>query len=110
MAGDWKPGEFRDEFRERLDHVIEERLKSKGLVSNVDRKDEETDETATTNVVDFMALLQKSLASNKRTPAKAEATVAKPAKKAAKPVRKATAKAAAAKPAPAKKTTRRKSA
>ena len=100
MAGDWKPGDFRDEFRERLSAVIEKRLKSKGLVSNVDKKSEEDDETATTNVVDFMSLLQKSLASNKRTPAKAAAKVT---------VKKA-AKKSAVKSAPVKKAPRRRSA
>jgi DNA end-binding protein Ku len=99
MADKWKPDEFRDEFRQRLSAVIEKRLKSKGLVSNVERTEEDSDETATTNVVDFMSLLQKSLASNKRTPAR---TAKAPAKKAAKK--------AAAKRAPAKKTTGRKSA
>ena len=114
MAGEWHPEEFKDEFRERLDNVIEERLKSKGLVSNVDRKEQETDETATTNVVDFMSLLQQSLASKKRTPARAGASPgksapAKPAaKKAAKPARKAASKTTPA--TPPKKPTRRKSA
>lgn len=100
MAGEWKPADFRDEFRERLSAVIEKRLKSKGLVSNVDKKSEDDDETATTNVVDFMSLLEKSLASNKRTPAKTarKVTVKKAAKK------------AAVKSAPLKKATRRRSA
>ncbi len=70
MAGEWRPEDFRDEFKERLSAVIEERLKSKGLV-NVERKDEAGEE-ATTNVVDFMSLLEKSLASNRRTPAREE--------------------------------------
>jgi DNA end-binding protein Ku len=100
MADKWKPDDFRDEFRKRLSAVIEKRLKSKGLVSNVEGKDEGSEETATTNVVDFMSLLQKSLASKKRTPAKA----------AKAPVKKAAAKKAAAKRAPAKKTARRRSA
>jgi DNA end-binding protein Ku len=86
MADKWKPENFRDEFKKRLSAVIEKRLKKKGLVSNVERKDEAGEETATTNVVDFMSLLQKSLASNKRTPAKtkkapARKTVKKPATK-----------------------------
>jgi DNA end-binding protein Ku len=117
MAGEWKPDEFKDEFRERLTHVIEDRLKSKGLVTNVEGKDDE-DEEATTNVVDFMALLQKSLASNKRTPARKSAAAddevpAKPARKAAarKTAARATRKPAAAKAeAPARKSTRRRSA
>lgn len=116
MAGEWKPDEFKDEFRERLTHVIEDRLKSKGLVTNVEGKGDDADEEATTNVVDFMSLLQKSLATNKRTPAQKPAVAASGA---AKPVKKAARKAAApratrkpaAKPeAPARKTTRRRSA
>jgi DNA end-binding protein Ku len=92
MADKWQPSKFRDEFEERLGAVIKKRLKSKGTISNVDKKSE-VDEAATTNVVDFMSLLQKSLASNKRTPAKAGKTTAK---KAAKSSAKATAKHATA--------------
>ena len=96
MSDEWKPSDFKDEFRERLQAVIEERMKSKGLVSHVDRDKDGDNETATTNVVDFMTLLQKSLASNKRTPAAksagAKKTPAKAAKKAA--AKKSVAKAA----------------
>lgn len=102
MAGDWLPEAFHDEFRERLTAVIEDRLKSKGLVSNVERKEQGPEETAATNVVDFMALLQKSLASNKRTPAE---TSGKPASR-KPPASKKTAR----KPAPAKKPSGRRSA
>ena len=109
MAGDWNPGEFRDEFRERLSQVIDDRLKSKGLVTNVEGKDEDEEE-ATTNVVDFMSLLQKSLASNKRTPARKSAEAGE-GKAAAKPAAKAPAKKAARaaprKAAPAKSTARK---
>lgn len=115
MAGEWKPEQFRDEFKERLSAVIEERLKSNGLVTNVDNE-EGQDAEAATNVVDFMSLLQKSLASNKRTPAKAAARSVT-AKKAATraPARKAAAGKKAvgktmAKAATAKKAARRKSA
>jgi DNA end-binding protein Ku len=101
MADKWKPDEFRDEFRKRLTAVIEKRLKSKGLVSNVERTEEGPEETATTNVVDFMSLLEKSLASKKRTPAK---------KAAKKTVKKVAKKAAATKRPPAKKTSSRRSA
>jgi DNA end-binding protein Ku len=104
MAGEWKPEEFRDEFRERLSQVIEDRLKSKGLVTNVEGRAEAEDETATTNVVDFMALLQKSLASNKRTPARKAAAGDddEPGGKPATKARKATAKKAAPRAAPRK--------
>lgn len=106
MSDEWKPTGYRDEFRDRLRKVIEKRLKSKGLVTPPADEDEaDASEDATTNVVDFMALLQKSLAENKRTPAKKAAT-----KKAAAAAHKAKApaKKAAKKKAPAtKKVTKR---
>jgi DNA end-binding protein Ku len=83
MSGKWEPGDFRDEFRDRLHKVIEKRMKSKGVVTPVD-DEAAAPENASTNVVDFMSLLQKSLASKKRTPAKKAATRGK-AKEAAVP-------------------------
>jgi DNA end-binding protein Ku len=95
MASEWKPGDFRDEFRDRLQKVIEKRMKSKGLVTPRDEGEEaEASEGTATNVVDFMALLEKSLASKKRTPAK---------KRASTVVKKVTGKKTAAKKASAKK-------
>jgi DNA end-binding protein Ku len=98
MSSDWKPGDYRDDFRDKLRAVIEKRLKSKGVTATIE-EDERTPENATTNVVDFMALLKKSLGAKTRTPAKKtiEAT-----KKAAKP---APAKKAAAGKAPSKAAT-----
>jgi len=78
MSDQWKPGDYRDEFRHRLHKVIEKRMKSKGVVTPLVDDDSETVENASTNVVDFMSLLQKSLASKKRTPAKKAAPRAKP--------------------------------
>lgn len=72
MAEAWNPGSFRDEFRDRLRKVIEKRMKSKGAVVTTE-DEEEPSEHATTNVVDFMSLLKKSLASKQRTPAKGRA-------------------------------------
>jgi DNA end-binding protein Ku len=78
MATAWKPSDYKDEFRAKLHKAIEKRMKSKGVVTP---PEEEATEEATTNVVDFMDLLKKSLASNKRTPASAKrASKAKPAK------------------------------
>ena len=73
MGADWKPQEYKDEFRQRLSDVIKKRMKA-NKVSH--RPDDELDEAAVpenaaTNVVDFMSLLKQSLASNKRTPPKA---------------------------------------
>ncbi|CAM0999838.1 Ku protein [Rhodanobacter sp. Root179] len=108
MSDEWNPAEYRDEFRDRLRKVIEKRMKSKGVVTTESEDEADMPENATTNVVDFMSLLQKSLASNKRTPAKK--TAAKSAGKTArgkstdKPAGKSTAgKKSAAKKTPAKK-------
>ncbi|MHB1057655.1 MAG: non-homologous end joining protein Ku [Rhodanobacter sp.] len=102
MSEEWNPKDYRDEFRDRLRKVIEKRMKSKGVVSTETEDEAEMPEDATTNVVDFMSLLQKSLASNKRTPAK------KKAAKTAKATRKTAGKSAAPKKkAPAKKAAKR---
>ena len=102
MSDEWNPADYRDEFRDRLRKVIEKRMKSKGVVTTDTEDEAEMPEDAATNVVDFMSLLQKSLASNKRTPAKKAA--AKSAAKSAKGTSKAASKKkTATKKAPAKK-------
>ena len=111
MSDEWTPGDYRDEFRERLRAVIEKRMKSKGVVTPPTEDEGEVPENASTNVVDFMALLQKSLETKHRTPA-SKATAKKTAEK--KAPRKAAAKKSAGKKKPAaktaKKAARRKSA
>ncbi|KRG71613.1 Ku protein [Pseudoxanthomonas dokdonensis] len=74
MAGKWQPEEYHDEFRERLQALIQKRIKTKGATATVEDDDADSGEEVATNVVDFMSLLEKSLASNKRTPAKKSAT------------------------------------
>lgn len=108
MSGEWKPGDFKDEFRERLQKVIEKRMKSKGLVTPLqDDDDAQASDDASTNVVDFMALLEKSLASKKRTPAgKANPNSAKAAVKKVVSKKAAPRKAATKRPA-SKKSTRK---
>lgn len=100
MSGQFKPDDYHDEFRARLQAIIRKRIKSKGATAKVEEPEREEEE-ATTNVVDFMALLQKSLDENKRTPAKkaARKTVKKAAKKVAKKPSKAVKKAPAKKAA-----------
>ncbi|WP_426690028.1 Ku protein [Rhodanobacter ginsengiterrae] len=100
MSDQWRPGDYRDEFRDRLRKVIEKRLKSKGMVTPPDSDDLEMPENASTNVVDFMALLQKSLASKQRTPAKKAAASKASGKASKKPAAKRT---SADKPKPARK-------
>jgi DNA end-binding protein Ku len=86
MAAKFDPDQYRDEFRERLRAVIDRRVKESGATTRIDERAEEEGEGAATNVVDFMALLKKSLETNRRSPAakKAPAKAAKPAKTAAK--------------------------
>ncbi|WP_201312990.1 Ku protein [Dyella sp. EPa41] len=93
MSDAWQPDSFRDEFRERLRKVIEKRMKSKGVV--VTPEEETAHENAATNVVDFMALLQQSLKSKRRTPARGGGEERPPRR--AKAPRKSTKKTAAKK-------------
>jgi DNA end-binding protein Ku len=69
MAEGWRPQAYRDEYRERLGKVIEKRLRAKGKVAKRELP-AALPENAATNVVDFMALLEESLASQRRAPAK----------------------------------------
>lgn len=96
MAATWKPEDYKDEFRDRLRKVIEQRVKSEG-VTRPSEDDPDLPEDATTNVVDFMSLLKKSLATNKRTPAKSKAANKKTAPRVKSKATKATTKSASKK-------------
>jgi DNA end-binding protein Ku len=76
MSGEWKPSEYRDEFRARLAKVIAERMKHKG--ARVEKPAEEEHVQESDKVVDLMAVLRRSLEQRKGP------------KKAAYPSRKAT--------------------
>jgi len=102
MSGEFQPENYRDEFRDRLTAVIEQRLKSKGVTTSLE-EEEPAHANATTNVVDFMALLKKSIEGKQRTPAKGKDEAEKAGKK---PAAK---KAAAKKAEPAAKKASRKS-
>ncbi len=84
MSTEWKPDEYQDQFRERLQKVIKDRMQAHGVVKHAE-EEHEAGEGAATNVVDFMSLLQQSIDRNKRTPRRrgtAATTAAKvPAKK-----------------------------
>lgn len=60
MTGEWEPEQYKDEFRERLQNVIKQRIAEKDRTTRIEEADEDEAEPAT-NVVDFMALLQQSL-------------------------------------------------
>jgi len=83
MSSEWDPDAYHDEFRERLQKVIQQRMKADGVVKRA-AEEPEVEEGASTNVVDFMSLLQESIDRNKRTPAKKKAPAKKAAKKGAK--------------------------
>ena len=105
MSGKFEPEKYKDEFRERLTAVIEQRLKSKGVTTTLE-EEEPAHANATTNVVDFMALLKKSIEGKQRTPAKGKDEPEKADKAEKKPAAK---KAAAKKAEPEAKKASRKS-
>lgn len=76
MSSRFDPDAYKDEFREKLSRAIRERLKRKG--ARISRKLSEASEPTSDKVVDFMALLRKSIDSNKRTPAAARKKTARP--------------------------------
>jgi DNA end-binding protein Ku len=85
MSDRFKPAQYKDQFREKLSRAIRERLKRKG--ARITKKVEaEPEHESSDKVVDFMALLRKSIATNKRTPAAEKAAPRKAARK--KPVAK----------------------
>lgn len=98
MVVPWRPDDYHDEFRERLQAIIRKRIKAKGATTRIAEEEAPGREDVATNVVDFMALLRKSLDENKRTPAKGKpakkSARKKTTRKAAKKTRKATRKAA----------------
>lgn len=61
MAEEWTPANYKDEFRERLHEVIKKRIKQKGATTKIEEAPEDEAAEDTTNVVDFMSLLKKSL-------------------------------------------------
>ena len=85
MVVDWEPSQYTDETRARLRELIESRTKKSGRKTKAPPAEKEV---ASSNVVDFMSVLKKSLDTNRRTPAATTvkkkttaASKAKPAKK-----------------------------
>lgn len=62
MATEWKPTDYRDDFRETLRKIIDERVAAESSGKKQRGKPARTPAGAATNVVDFMALLKKSVA------------------------------------------------
>ncbi len=96
MAGKWKPDDFHDEFRARLETVLKKRIKAKGWyhLHRGNRRTAGRRRPPTWSI--SCRCCEKSLQANKRTPAKKSATKKAPARKAAKKATKAAAKKAPA--------------
>lgn len=62
MSGEWNPTEFKDEYRDKLVALIEEKVKSGGK----ELPSAKAKPKPATNVVDLVAVLQKSLAETKK--------------------------------------------
>ena len=60
MSADWKPAEFRDDFRDKLHKFIAQRVAKKSGGKSAEAAPEPHPK-ASSNVVDFVALLKKSL-------------------------------------------------
>ena len=101
MTGEWEPGQFKDDFRLRLQKVIEDRVRSKKVVQGEDEEDEAPPEGAATNVIDFAELLKRSLdkKGGKGSSKSSGRSTKKASKKATKKAAKKTAKKAARRPA-----------
>jgi DNA end-binding protein Ku len=66
MTIPWRPGDYRDDFREKLGKAIEKRISGKR--GRVSARDTAPAPAESDKVVDFMALLRKSIESKQRTP------------------------------------------
>ena len=71
MTVDWKPADYRDDFRDKLHKFIQRRIARSGASGRQEAEPEAPAPKGATNVVDFMALLKKSLAANGGKGAKA---------------------------------------
>jgi DNA end-binding protein Ku len=70
MSSKWEPEDYKDDFRERLSKVIDDRVKSKHVVRKP-VSEESLPENAATNVIDFADLLKRSLEKKGGKPAPA---------------------------------------
>jgi DNA end-binding protein Ku len=71
MTVDWKPADYRDDFRDKLHKFIQRRIARSGASGRQEAEPETPTPKGATNVVDFMALLKKSLAAKGGKGAKA---------------------------------------
>jgi DNA end-binding protein Ku len=72
MSVAWKPADYKDDFREKLSKVINEQIAAQGKKRRPKPEATGPATDASTNVVDFMALLKKSLATKARSKERSE--------------------------------------
>jgi DNA end-binding protein Ku len=70
MAGKWAPKDYKDEFRDKLRKMIQQRVDKEQGTLTIPHEAEEPAHESATNVVDFVSLLKKSLAGGKGSAAK----------------------------------------
>lgn len=92
MSGDWDPAQFKDDFRDRLHEVINQRVRAKQVVQAEPEEDERPAEGTATNVIDFADLLRRSL--EKKGGKAAAGNAGKSARQTSKAAAKKTAKTA----------------
>jgi DNA end-binding protein Ku len=81
MSAPWKPAAFHDDFRDKLHKFIAQRVAKAGG-GKVAESEAAAEHKGTSNVVDFVALLKKSLESKGRgTPARSSARSGGPARR-----------------------------
>jgi DNA end-binding protein Ku len=61
MSVEWKPNDYKDDFREKLRKIIDEQVAAQGKKRKPKSEAGSPVPNSSTNVVDFMALLKKSL-------------------------------------------------
>ncbi|OZI59474.1 non-homologous end joining protein Ku [Bordetella genomosp. 11] len=98
MSGDWDPEDFKDEFRQAIMALVEQKVKA-GKTETVIEPQEEAPEASSSNVIDLTELLQRSLkgrhaggktasaghaGATKKSPARKSAAKTKSAKSASK--------------------------
>jgi DNA end-binding protein Ku len=74
MSTKWSPEDYKDDFRATLRKLVDARIAKHGKKVTKKLDEEKLEPGATTNVVDFMALLKKSLAAKERGKSKPSST------------------------------------
>ena len=100
MSGPWRPEDYADTYRETMEKIIEEKIRTQGADQPAPRAKKKK---ATSNVIDLVAVLRQSLAESGKGGAKSPAKKSKSAVPTKPAARKKKAPAKSAKPAASKR-------